>query len=125
MLSSLHDIFTSTLSLEPTTNFNGRLKGIINTTERKEVTKERELSSNSGSEIKWLANIIKIRTRRDDSLIYKKGKTDAEYHLYFENTINCFCSKNIFTKALKSIEYKWLWGEKMVNIFCFTYALKN
>lgn len=52
MLSSLHDIFTSTLSLEATTNFKGRLKGIINTTDRNEVTKERELSRNTGSEIK-------------------------------------------------------------------------
>lgn len=81
MLSSLHDIFTSTLSLEPTTNFKGRLKGIINTTDRNEVTNERELSRNTGSEIKWLANIIKICTGRDDSLIYEKRKTDAEHHL--------------------------------------------
>lgn len=52
MLSHLHGIFTSPLSLEPTANFKGRLKGIINTTDRNEVTKERELSRNSGSEIK-------------------------------------------------------------------------
>lgn len=81
MLSRLHGIFTSTLSLEPTANFKGRLKGIINTTDRNEVTKERELSRNSGSEIKWLANIIKICTGRHDSLTYEKRKTDAEHHL--------------------------------------------
>ena len=42
MLSSLHGIFTSTMSLEPTINSKSRLKGIINTIDEREVPKESE-----------------------------------------------------------------------------------
>lgn len=42
MLSSLHGIFTSPMSLEPTINSKGRLKGVINTTDESKVPKERE-----------------------------------------------------------------------------------
>lgn len=42
MLSSLHGIFTSPMSLEPTINSKGRLRGIINTTDESEVPEERE-----------------------------------------------------------------------------------
>lgn len=42
MLFSLPGIFISTVSLEPTINSKGGMKGIINTTDGWEVTKESE-----------------------------------------------------------------------------------